>query len=640
PSVRGENLRFKESDVFNLLKEVFIPWLNAYRFFVQQVERYEKEEGELFEYEESVMGKSSNVMDRWILSFTQSLLSFVHQEMAAYRLYTVTPRLVKFVDNLTNWYVRFNRKRLKGDTNKEDCERALETLYSVLFCMIRVMAPFTPFITETMYQNLKRALKPGALGQGDTNSVHYLMVPQPVRKLICPEIEACVSILQSVVELGRYLRDKVNTPMKYPLPEVVVIHKDQQILNDVLRLESYVKDELNVKSVTVSTDKEKYGVSLRADMNFKLLGARLKGDVKKVQQKVAELKDEEIQTMLSSGSIELLGHQIDASELIVRYSFTGERASELASKYEAHSDNTALILLDITPSQEMLDEGLAREVVNRVQKLRKKAKLVPTDEVTVWYHVDNKYADLSRILSSHLEYIETSTKTPCRPLYQKNSTSVIIDEVVEIKEASLRLVITQGICSGWALTSAAVSTVDSEGAKGGMTCPWVNIILDGPPRFGVSSCSGTLLLENPVGSSVINSCQELLEAAHSVWGFPLKHAKLHVERKEVPGSVKVSTLSGKTVVITYTSCKVPVATSALRPYSKYVNVESSSKKGCVLLENPCGDGILPAAKFEEIVKRVLNVHANPKLYTDVSRKKPLQLNGVSLAKLNGMTVYA
>lgn len=127
--------------------------------------RYEKDEGEEFEFEESVIGKSHNVMDRWILSFTQSLLRFVHQEMSAYRLYTVTPRLVKFVDNLTNWYVRFNRKRLKGETGKEDCLKALETLYFVLFCMVRVMAPFTPFITETMYQNLKRVLKPGALGK-------------------------------------------------------------------------------------------------------------------------------------------------------------------------------------------------------------------------------------------------------------------------------------------------------------------------------------------------------------------------------------------------------------------------------------------------------------------------------------------
>lgn len=127
--------------------------------------RFEKDEGTTFEYEDSSMGRSDNVMDRWILSFTQSLLSFVHREMAAFRLYTVTPRLIKFVDNLTNWYVRFNRRRLKGETGRDDCVRALETLYAVLLGMVRVMAPFTPFITEMMFQNLRKVLKSGTLGQ-------------------------------------------------------------------------------------------------------------------------------------------------------------------------------------------------------------------------------------------------------------------------------------------------------------------------------------------------------------------------------------------------------------------------------------------------------------------------------------------
>nr|XP_053647286.1 isoleucine--tRNA ligase, cytoplasmic-like [Cherax quadricarinatus] len=635
PSVRGENLRFKEADVFNLLKEVFIPWLNAYRFFVQQVERYEKDEDEKFEFEESVMGKSNNVMDRWILSFTQSLLSFVHQEMAAYRLYTVAPRLVKFVDNLTNWYVRFNRKRLKGDTGKEDCMNALETLYSVLLCIVRVMAPFTPFITETMYQNLKRVLKPGTLGKGDTNSVHYLMVPQPVEKLICREIETCVNILQSVVELGRYLRDKLNTPVKYPLPEVVVIHKDKVILDDVLRLEKYIKEELNVKTVTTSTDKEKYGVTLRADMNFKVLGARLKGDVKNVQQKVAELTDEEIQQMLNSGSITILGHTIDACDLNVKYSFSGEKAAELASKYEAHSDDTVLILLDTTPSREMLDEGLAREVVNRLQKLRKKAKLVPTDEVTVWYQVDEKDSELVPIIIKYSEYIENSTRTPFKPLSEKNSSAVLIEEVAKIKDSSLKLVITKGFSS----EKSSDINIGEVTAAGGVSCPWVNIILDGTPRYGTNSCSATLLLENPVGKPVITSCQQMLEEAHGIFGFPLEHARLYVERKRIDTAAPIISLAGRTIVITYEKNKVPVATSAIKPYSKFVNVEGCGKKGCVVLENPCGDGIMSVLTFTSVVQKILGLTAKPAIFTDLEKKKPLYLNGNSLAKLSGCTVF-
>ncbi|KAK4300734.1 hypothetical protein Pmani_027087 [Petrolisthes manimaculis] len=595
PSVRGENLRFKESDVFNLLKEVFIPWLNAYRFFVQQVKRYQKVEGEVFSFDESVMGQSVNVMDQWILSFTQSLLNFVHQEMAVYHLYTVTPRLIKFVDNLTNWYLRFNRKRLKGDSGKEDCLRALETLYSVLLSLVRVMAPFTPFITETMYQNLKRVLKPGALGKGDNGSVHYLYVPQPMEKLICQEIEDCVSILQSVVELGRYLRDKVNSPVKSPLPEVVVIHKDQKILDDVLRLESYIKEELNVKTVTVSTDKKMYGVALKADMNFKVLGARLKGDVKKVQQKVGELTDEEIQKMLNSGSIDILGHTIDSCDLNVRYSFSGEKAAELSSKYEAHADNTVLILLDIKPSQEMLEEGLAREVTNRVQKLRKQAKLVPTDEVTVWYNVE-KNSELARIVTSHSDYIENSIKTPFKPITEKDGSPVLIEEEFKIKDSTLMLTITKGFCQGW---PSGVTSGQMSGSEG-VNCPWVNIILDGSPRLGVNSCIATLLLENPLGNVVVTSCKQVMEEARTLFGFPQDHAKLYMERKPVDTTIPVSSLTGKTLVITCAQNKVPIGTSAIKPYCKYVNVEGHGKKGCVVLENPCGNGIMTRHAFTHL----------------------------------------
>merc|ERR1719429_351412 len=153
-------------------------------------------------------------MDQWIISFTQSLLAFVAKEMAAYRLYTVIPRLVKFIDNLTNWYVRMNRRRLKGEGGKEDCLAALNTLFGVALTMVRIMAPFTPFLTETMYQQLRK--KVPALGGKDQASVHYLMLPVARQELINEDIERAVGRMQAVVDLGRVLRDRKtilsNTP--------------------------------------------------------------------------------------------------------------------------------------------------------------------------------------------------------------------------------------------------------------------------------------------------------------------------------------------------------------------------------------------------------------------------------------------
>lgn len=114
---------------------------------------------------------SENKMDRWITSWTQSLIAFVRQEMAAYRLYTVAPRLVKFIDVLTNWYVRLNRQRLKGECGHADWQESLDTLYHVLMTMVCLMAPYTPFICELMYQNLKK------IENLKERSVHFHMVP-------------------------------------------------------------------------------------------------------------------------------------------------------------------------------------------------------------------------------------------------------------------------------------------------------------------------------------------------------------------------------------------------------------------------------------------------------------------------------
>ncbi|CAI0473637.1 unnamed protein product [Linum tenue] len=134
PVVRAETLRFKKDGVYNVVKDVFLPWYNAYRFLVQNAQRLEVEGLAPFSpVSPTAQQNSYNVLDQWINSATRSLVHFVRKEMDAYRLYTVVPYLLKFLDDLTNVYVRFNRKRLKGRTGEEDCRIALSTLYNVCF---------------------------------------------------------------------------------------------------------------------------------------------------------------------------------------------------------------------------------------------------------------------------------------------------------------------------------------------------------------------------------------------------------------------------------------------------------------------------------------------------------------------------
>ena len=138
PITRGDNLRFREAGVKEIVSRVLLPWLNSFRFFLGQVALLKKSTGVDFKYNPNAT-VSNNVMDRWVLTRCQSLIRLVRQEMAAYRLYTIIPRLLDLIDELTNWYIRFNRKRLKGEDGTEDTVVALNTLFEALFTLCRTM---------------------------------------------------------------------------------------------------------------------------------------------------------------------------------------------------------------------------------------------------------------------------------------------------------------------------------------------------------------------------------------------------------------------------------------------------------------------------------------------------------------------
>ena len=160
--MRGQNLKFQETGVRDIVKDVFIPWYNSFKFlFSSSLLPYERKAngGQLLLFKPNEAPITDNMMDLWIISFTQSLIKFFRQQMKEYRLDTVVPRLIKFIDHLTNWYVRMNRKRLRGETaSDKDWFAAVHTLFFVLYQTTVMLSPFVPFLTEFFYQNLKSRL--------------------------------------------------------------------------------------------------------------------------------------------------------------------------------------------------------------------------------------------------------------------------------------------------------------------------------------------------------------------------------------------------------------------------------------------------------------------------------------------------
>eukprot|EP00026_Physarum_polycephalum_P001231 Phypoly_transcript_01232.p1 GENE.Phypoly_transcript_01232~~Phypoly_transcript_01232.p1 ORF type:complete len:1147 (-),score=157.12 Phypoly_transcript_01232:70-3510(-) len=376
PVVRAETLKFQEKGVRDVIKDVFLPWFNAYRFFVQNALRIGEANNTTFTYDAALSLTSTNVMDKWILAACHGLLKFIQQEMQAYRLYTVVPRLVTFIGQLTNWYVRLNRRRLKASNT--DAQVALNILFEVLLALGKAMTPFTPFFTEYMYQNLRFAL-PEAQRQ---DSIHYEMFPEPRAEALNARIEEAVSRMQNVIELGRVSRDRRKLPVKTPLLELKVVHSDAQYLQDLETMKPYILEELNVRNLVVTSDTDQF-VSLRGEPDRDRLGKRLRKDLAPVSQAIQAFTQEQLKELLTTGQIQVLSHVLTTEDIKIIRDFKG------SSRYEHAFAESALTMLDCQVDDELRSEGLAREVINRVQKLRKKAGVNPGDPVEVFYAVGN-----------------------------------------------------------------------------------------------------------------------------------------------------------------------------------------------------------------------------------------------------------
>lgn len=433
PVVQADNLKFKEEGVRDIVKNVLLPLYNAYRFLIQNVIHFQTENGLKIEHQESTI-RPNNYTDRWILSLAQSLIKFVRAEMEAYRLYTVLPPVLKFINQLTNWYIRMNRSRLRGETDTQDCYEGLTTLCFVLLAITKLMAPFIPFITEHIYQNLRHLIK-SEMSEEETLSVHYQMLPIVKENLIDVEIEMAVSRVQSVIDLGRAIRERRNLPIKYPLKEIVVIHENQEFLRNVMQLENYVIEELNVRKVTTTSDWEKYRVRLRTKPNYKMLGERLKGAFKDIANAIENLTDDQLREFQLVGEMELLNEKLTRDDL--RLIFSCENDKEGKCKFEANTDSNVLVLIDVSDDQSMIDEGVAREVISRIQRLRKRAKLQTTDDITIYYKTSG---ELTRVISEYKNLILATVKQPLVST-EPSDSAALIEEEFSVKNDKLHLAI-------------------------------------------------------------------------------------------------------------------------------------------------------------------------------------------------------
>lgn len=404
PVVRAEPLKFQESGVFEMVKTVFLPWYNAHRFLVQEVRRYEG--SAKFVPDVALVKKSDNVMDNWINAELNALIEFVHEEMQAYRLYTLASTFVSFLQNLTRWYVRLNRDRMGGVDGPEEALTSLNTLYHVLLNVSVLLAPITPFLTESIYLNLVQALPDGHPMK--SKSVHFVMMPEADAGSLKPEIIRALKRLQQVVELGRVCRERENSKIKNPVKKMQILNPDPEFLSDVKSVEAYLMEELNLMDVEYVADSA--NIVLKATLNFKALGRRLGSELPKVREALTGLSQEELQKFESEGEVTLCGHCLKGDDIQILRGVGDLDNPNLA----AHFDGDTVVILDLTKDPDFERTGIARDVKNRIQRLRKNAKLHPDDPVDMWVEASGP---LQAVIDDKMAYLRKLLR---RPLFNRN----------------------------------------------------------------------------------------------------------------------------------------------------------------------------------------------------------------------------
>jgi isoleucyl-tRNA synthetase len=390
PVLRAEPLRFSEDGVREVVRTVLLPLWNTYSFFTTYAEADGVTAADLAS---APPVETRPELDRWILSVLQGLVEDVNRQMEGYYLFDVVPPILGFVEDLTNWYVRRSRRRFWRSRDEGDSDKlsAFATLYEVLGSFVTVLAPILPFITEHIYQDLIARLDPTAPA-----SVHHRLYPVADQSLIDRDLESSMATIRTVVALGHGLRKQHQLKVRKPLRTVTVTSHDDSQRQAIKNHSDLIMDELNVKQVEVVASAQGW-VELIAKPDYRRLGPRLGARMGEVAAAIAGLSTDQIEHLSGGGDIELAGTKITGQDLVV------QRVSSPGTLVASAGQLTVALDANTDPGLEA--EGLAREVVSRIQQLRREAGLAVTDRIEVDWSTDDQR--LGDAIETHHDYIAT-----------------------------------------------------------------------------------------------------------------------------------------------------------------------------------------------------------------------------------------
>lgn len=386
-AVRGEDMRFSERDVEISVRQLLLPFWNCYVFFATYANIYK------WQPVDTAFPHNALPIDRWIISKLQKLILEVEESLEKYHLSSAVESLIEFIESLTNWYIRRNRRRFWEDSDPVDQQRAFGTLYSVLYAFAQISAPFIPFISEEMYQNLRR--------KEDPISVHLTTFPLYDSSLRDSDLEEKTALAQAVVNLGHSLRKENHIKVRQSLQTAYIVSANQAIITSLHAQENLIKEELNVKEIHFSHEESQF-VTHSIKPNLKTLGKKVGKWLPKLKEKIETLTYEEASTCTEENpiSITIDGNifSINPDDLLIH--------SVARQGIIAQVSGGITVALDLDLNENLIQEGIARELVNRLNTMRKNLGLQVTDRITVTVDTTEK---VRQSFYSHAEYITNET---------------------------------------------------------------------------------------------------------------------------------------------------------------------------------------------------------------------------------------
>ena len=391
-------LKFDEDGLKEVHSKFFNPLKNTYTFF-QMYANIDNIDPRNFKVATSDLEN----IDKWLLSKYNKLIKNVTSAYEEYDLNKVVKLVTEFVsDDLSNWYIRRNRKRFWQSELDNSKMSVYQTTYEVLIGICKIVAPISPFITEEIYQNLT-----------DEESVHLASFPIPDEKLINEELENKMELVRNLISLGRNAREEAKIKVRQPISEVIIDGKNKKVLADVIDL---IKEELNVKEIVFAENLNEY-MNFSIKPNFKNAGSILGSKMPEFVKYLNSLKEEEIDNIRNNMNLEFEGIKI--TEDLIDIKINAKEGFNVAT------ENNNFIILNTTLTEELLNEGLAREFVSKIQQLRKTENFDVEDRINIYIDANK---DFINQLMTNMEYIKSETLCLNFKEDKKASTKLTINE--------------------------------------------------------------------------------------------------------------------------------------------------------------------------------------------------------------------